>query len=625
MGELGFAYKGKLLIAGPQKDGTYMARGKERKIHIAVNHCLDVKTGKTVWTIEFNLPDHHGASTMFPVGDEIWVRPRDTEKPGYAQGEFWRSYDLKTGGIIKEVPAIQNMHRCFDPKATERFLIGTGVDYLNVEDAHTYSFRGSRGGCGTGPLPANGMLYAFPNMCMCMGQVNGVSGVSSHSLTDPSESQLQLSTVFEKGPAYGSIQAVAQPSPDTWWTLRGNNTRRGSNQAKVPNQLRVLWEKQNTVQPSSPVAVGSAVCVALRDINTVSAFSAADGKPYWSFIAGGSVDSPPTLSGNAVVFGCEDGWVYVLRAADGMLAWRFRAAPKMRTILTNGRLASAWPLHGSLVVEQGVVYATAGHHNELDGGLFSYALELESGKIVWEKRLIKDGVTPEDAKSEEGHTGNNIQASDGETLYLELIFLDLKTAEIQKKFELGKSFFSGGYPDAVVWGGPQGYLLDLSLPQYTSGHSSSNWIWDKVRSNMIAVEDELAYGILMLHPKDRRHHLKAPLFDTLPSIVFCAKQVVDGKKGWSDFIVKESLVWRTDLPEGMIGNAVVKVAGKVLVVCRNEDGSEGGLLLQLDSRTGAELGRLELADTPRWDGLAVSGDRLYLVTEDNKLLCIGGK
>lgn len=618
-------HRGKLLIRGKQKSETVTVRNKERTTHVAVNHCVDLKDGTLLWTIEFCLPTHHGAATMFCIDDTVWVRPGKLGG-GFGTDEFWRACDLQTGKILREIPTIQSMHRCFEPRATERFILGTGIDYLDHTTDETYAFHGARGDCGLGTIPANGMLYQFPNMCMCMGQVDGVSGISSHSLSDPAESALKLSDLLEKGPAYGTIANNEDGSLKSWPSLRGNNARLGSNQAKLPDALEVLWEQSNPVQPSSPVAANGAVYVALRDSYAVSAFAASDGQLKWTFIADGPIDSPPTLAGNAVVFGGEDGWIYVVRAADGKLAWRFRAAPEERVILTDEHPASAWPLHGSLLVEDGVIHAAAGHHNELDGGLFTYALELETGNIVWGKRLIRGGVTQNIELSEIGDTGNTILSSDGETLYMELLHLDLETGVIEKSYPNGKIFFCGGWPEQVIWGGPQGYLLDLSLPSYTSGHSSSDWIWGKVRANMVAVNGDVGYGIITLHGKEVRHRKTEPLFKDGPAIVFCAKQV-EADKGWSEYIPQESLIWKCALPEGSIARTVIKTAGQVIVAFQTveEDGAAAGVILQLDPATGEETGRLALSAAPRWDGLAAAGNRLYLITEENALVCLGAR
>ena len=630
LGTPSLCYRGKLLIKGPQKDESIMLRKKLRHTHKAVNHCVDLKNGKKLWTIEFYLPAHHGAASMFCIDNSIWVRPG---KLGSSMGrdEFWRSYDLNTGKKLKEVPAIQSMHRCFDPRATKRFILGTGVDYLDLKSDKTYSFHGARGDCGLGVTPANGMLYQFPNMCMCMGQVDGVSGVSSHSLDDPAESRLKLSTLLEKGPAYRKVgMRKSKHNPKDWVSLRANNARWGTNHAKISNRLKILWKKKHNVRPSSPVGAGkgskATVYVALRDSYTVAALAASNGKPKWTFETTGPIDSPPTLAGDAVVFGGEDGWVYVLQATSGKLAWRFRAAPEKRVTLTNGRLASAWPLHGSLLVENGIIYAVAGHHNELDGGLFTYALELKSGKILWKKRLIRQGVTQKIKDSEAGDTGNTILAGDGKMLYSELLHIEAVTGKIKKAYKVGKIFFSGGWPKQVVWGGPHGYLLDLSLPSYTSGHSSSNWIWGNIRANMVAVDGEHAYGMITLHGRFIKRRKKETLFKEGPAVIFCAKKT-ETKKAWHEYIPESSLVWKQTLPEGSIARAIIKTSDSVIVACQTteKNGNQAGLILLFNPKTGKEKGRLKTTSPPLWDGLAAAGNQLYLITEDNSLLCLGAK
>ena len=67
------------------------------------------------------------------------------------------------------------------------------------------------------------------------------------------------------------------------------------------------------------------------------------GETAWRFTTGARVDSPPTIYRGRVLFGSADGWVYCLRASDGVLAWRFRAAPAERLIPMYGALTSTWP------------------------------------------------------------------------------------------------------------------------------------------------------------------------------------------------------------------------------------------------------------------------------------------
>ena len=88
-----------------------------------------------------------------------------------------------------------------------------------------------------------------------------------------------------------------------------------------------------------------------------------------------------------MLFGSADGWVYCLRAADGALAWRFLAAPCERRIVCFDQLESAWPVHGSVLVREGVAYVAAGRSTYLDGGIRLYALETQTGRILHQTTL----------------------------------------------------------------------------------------------------------------------------------------------------------------------------------------------------------------------------------------------
>jgi hypothetical protein len=101
----------------------------------------------------------------------------------------------------------------------------------------------------------------------------------------------------------------------------------------VPAELKRAWQTELGGKLSSVVVSAGKLFVAAIDAHTVHALDADTGKPAWSFTAGGRIDSPPTIYRGRVLFGSADGWVYCLRAADGQLAWRFRAAPDDRRLM----------------------------------------------------------------------------------------------------------------------------------------------------------------------------------------------------------------------------------------------------------------------------------------------------
>jgi len=70
----------------------------------------------------------------------------------------------------------------------------------------------------------------------------------------------------------------------------------------------------------------------------------------------------------------------VIDAETGALAWKRRLAPVDRRILIFGQLVSNWPVL-SLIVDRGVVFASAGHC--VTDGVKTFALNGRTGEIIW--------------------------------------------------------------------------------------------------------------------------------------------------------------------------------------------------------------------------------------------------
>jgi hypothetical protein len=124
------------------------------------------------------------------------------------------------------------------------------------------------------------------------------------------------------------------------------------------------------------------VLVAETDHHTLHALSSVDGKSVWTFVADGRIDSPPTLSSGRCLFGTRNGFVYCLRASDGAMIWRFRAAPQDRRVVAYEQLESAWPVHGSVLVDGDTIYVAAGRSARMDGGIRIHALDVRTGELV---------------------------------------------------------------------------------------------------------------------------------------------------------------------------------------------------------------------------------------------------
>ena len=86
-------------------------------------------------------------------------------------------------------------------------------------------------------------------------------------------------------------------------------------------------------------------------------------------MTGSRVDSPPTVVGPLLYFGSADGTVTCLKTDSGKMVWRRRLAPTREKLVNEGRIESVWPVHGSTLIQNDVLFCVAGRSLFLDGGL----------------------------------------------------------------------------------------------------------------------------------------------------------------------------------------------------------------------------------------------------------------
>lgn len=137
-------------------------------------------------------------------------------------------------------------------------------------------------------------------------------------------------------------------------------------------------------QAPVPVLAGGLVLVGTtRD--EVLALDRLTGRRRWSHLCEAPVRYAPAVAGDSVVVGSDDGQVRALDLATGRVRWTTRLAPGAPWISGNGRLISPHPIRTGLVIENDVVYATAGLFPI--EGTFLAALGLADGRILWRQDL----------------------------------------------------------------------------------------------------------------------------------------------------------------------------------------------------------------------------------------------
>lgn len=579
--------------------------------------------------------------------------------------------------------------RCYRSKATERFIIypKRGAEFFDLHGDEHMRHDWLRGSCRFGVLPCNGLLYTPPDQCFCYAgaKMNGLVATSGADTSEPTDPRSPGR--LEKGPAFASANHAAAEkrsagraaaAPADWPTFRADAKRSGSNRAaNVPQELEKRWEAVLHTRLTQPTVAAGKVFVAAVDANTVHAFDAATGKPLWKFIAGGPVDSPPTYYQGLLLFGAADGRVYCLDAATGRLGWRFLAAPSERRIVAFGRVESPWPVHGTVLVKDSLAYVAAGRSTLVDGGAHFYALDPRSGKVIHHAHLEQPQPDlSEDIGEHFAMDGSNVDVltTDGEHIFCmqEMFDGNLDRIETQWNTRHGDRFLGDDHLMAT------GGLLDESGFNRLFWTHGNRWpgfyflLMAPKSGNLLVFDSEKTWATKWFVERN----IHSPLFfpETTGYLLFCDENSTDpflvGDEGAPEPIpwLPETLmkpytydghsitnhhdnysvevdkgagftrgvptVWQEYLPvriEAMaLAAEVLFAAGKPDVLDPDDplaalEGRKGGALMSIDPASGERLWQAAIDSPPRFDGMAVAGEGLYLATEDGRLVCFAGK
>ena len=691
----------------------FAAHGKSLLYHTGGNqlHCVDIKTGDSLWNSKLEVAGKLKISAdkvlsaagssmqLFSLTDgrSIWCKTKGrSSKSGKHRGYYivddtiWVGYtgdrfDLKTG---EELPSLevknlwspQHHHRCYPNKATSRYIIGAmeGLEFLALKDESHSRNNWLRGSCSLGIMPANGMTYVPPDQCFCSAGVkllgfNVLTAAKDFPPVEPVQDRLQ------KGPWYG--KGAADYEKPQWAAYRHDHLRSGSAQVEVPADLKNSWKVQLDPSITQPVVAGDRLFIASRDTHTVGAFKSDSGKKMWSFTAGGRVDSSPTLWKGLLLFGSADGNVYCLRQSDGGLVWKFRAAPHQRLIQSFDQLESAWPLHGSVLMLDDLAYVAAGRSTYLDGGLYLYAIEPATGKVVHQHQELGPY---EDHSIDFGHSfwsegaRNDVLVSDGESIYImQLRFSKnlkpnpAKTESLLGDRKLGRRVFStAGFLDDE-WYNRAFWMHSNIWPGFYLANQASN------SGQLLVFDDTTTYGVkvfwtrnrhtTMFFPGTRGYMLFANDNDNEPILVgrdkgkpvtwlpeFNMNKGGNTKTNWGPELSgaprKSSVDAYTYNKDKGIGftsiskpkwsvyvpiriRAMVKtgnrlfVAGAPDVFDEDDDplgafeGRKGGVLCAVSTADGSKISQYVLDAPPVLDGLIAVEGKLFLATRDGKLTC----
>jgi len=435
------------------------------------------ETGKSLWKTDAKKgPGVSNPPDLFVTAGLVW------------SGQSTSGRDLMTGAVRRTIDLKQlinpwHHYRCYRSKATERFLIWPkqGAEFIDLEGNENMRHDWYRGPCKYGILPCNGLLYVGPHQCSCFAGVklNGFNALSARGSAPKSIAEGR----FEKGPAYGNVSRVTSHESD-WPTFRADCKRSGRTAAAVPASVNQLWQTKLSGKLSQPVVADGKLFVAEINAAKVHCLDAKNGRELWRFTAGGRVNSPPTIHGGVALFGSADGWVYCVQVSDGALAWRFRAAPADRRLVAMNQVESVWPVHGTVLVQNGIAYVAAGRSTFLDGGIFLSALDPFTGKLLHDARV--EGPYP-DVNVDNGGSRNmpgarsEVLVSDGTSIYLRQIKFD---AALKRSFTDSSGLRLTSTSD----------LLDDSAFNRTAWHYS-DWDVNQAGAQLLVFNETTTFGV----------------------------------------------------------------------------------------------------------------------------------
>jgi len=579
--------------------------------------------------------NYEKAADLFLVGDSVWTG--GTKPPA--------SYDAATGApgiaIRQKMNGPMGHDRCYRNFITTRYYINSktgGADFCTLDGKGEFPNHWTRGTCGMGVIPCNGLLYAPPYSCECSAgeMIPGFNAYASEpNLTKPDQDiPVTRKARLVKGPAYGTIgnRKSQIDDPPSWPTYRGSGTRGGATAAKVAASPTLRWEARVTTTPSAPVIAEGKAFVADVDAYTLVALDAKTGAVAWRYAAGGRIDSPPTYHEGRLLFGSRDGWVHCLRAADGALAWRFRDLPD-RLIGAFGRLESAWPVSGSVLILDGVAYFAAGRSSFLDGGIFLYGLDPATGEAKHSRRVIGP-FARETGFPATGQTGSraDILSTDGSLIYMrhKAFQPDLSDAASPRPHVMSPAgFLDGDVQHRTYW------TIGSKPFPFTTVRGASGDILATDGTMCYEVQGFPVHRHSYFDPRGGGYKLVA---GSLPAAGKAAPELPTKKKrrggGGRGGAAVPQRKWASDIP--VTGRAIVLAGGTVFVagepmhfpsdhaVEKYEAayaGKLGGVVWAASTRDGSKRAAWKLPAPPAWDGMAAADGALFICLANGAVQC----
>ena len=647
---------------------------------------LSCKDGRALWNAPHPESGYKSPKDLFVIDGLVWYG----DTAGADDSGRFDGRDLLTGKVKssflpdKDIVWLSH-HRCHFSKATRKYIIPgrMGVEFVDLKEEKWQENHWVRGGCIYGIMPCNGMIYVPPHACACYFEMrmNGFAAYSpkTHRL-DSTAPQRRL----EKGPAYEWGKDVKSAvTGDDWPVFRYDAARSGSSPTKVGSAVKRRWSAQIGGNLTQPVVANGTLYVASIDRHALHALDEKTGKPRWVFHAGGRIDSPPSIYRGRVLFGSRDGWVYCLRHTDGALSWRYRASPADVRIAARGQLESAWPVHGSVLIESGEVHFIAGRNMFLDGGLRYTRLNADTGERISENVMdrndpLKGGsIQKYDSWLDMTTTAPDVLSCDGTNIYMRSLPFDKqgkrrRITHLADEKEPPHLFSPTGFLDGTwfhrtYWtygrSFPGGWIGHLNAGRYNPsgrllvmdenfvfgfGRKPDYYRWVTSLEYRLFAVDRKAFKPRDIYAYDKFKARQVKKFPTmkidkglglpsgprpkkLPKAYDCAWQVADVPILVRAMVSAKNLLFiagpKDVSNEGQLSyqNALEEYGRfKAHLAQQDEiwESAQQGAVHAITKRDGRTVAKFNMDGLPVFDGMIAANGCLYVAMQDGRILCL---
>ena len=456
---------------------------------------------------------------------------------------------------------------------------------------------------------------------------------------------------------FGVLLIVASTVEADWPTYRHDNARTGCTSESLAAPLRLRWVYTPAHPPrpawSGPAerpregfkqrhrvifddafqvaVVGDLVYFGSSSDNKVYALDAGTGRQRWSFYTGGPVRLAPTVYEDKLFVGSDDGFVYCLKAKSGEVIWKVHPGPNDERLLGSGSMISRWPIRTGILVEEGIVYITAGlfpHEN-----VYICALRADDGAVIWNNDTISEAQAYRNEFSPQGYMlagGTQLFIPSGRALPVgfdrttgRVVF----TSNYGWRGEQAGGLIGGTYAllaDNQIYTGTQNHLL--ALDQKT-GRVGFGWF----PGRRLAVVGDMAYMATgqQLIAMDRAKYAEASRKrNSLEFKIKGLRGSVRSAKGEDRKKRQEQLTTAEGELETLereniapaVKWSVPSASDAELILCENLVFAGGPGKVDAYSRESGE-GVWDAKVDGKARGLAIAGGRLYVSTDTGRVYC----